>query len=98
MSTAHYTIKPISKRNFGNTFHNQNGPNQCQHFDKPIGQQYQYISFQIPNNSPITYLKEKCFGCGLDSKEVRELLMQHDGKLETRPFKGIVLIKKNTAR
>ena len=61
-------------------------------------QQYQPISYQRPKNSSIPYLKEDCIVCGLNRKYVRELLMQHDGKLENCPFKVPLFIKKTSAR
>ena len=74
MSTSHSSamIDPIINRNFGNNFHHQNRPNQRQHAHKPTGRQYQ--------STPFPHLKEKCFGCELYKKEVRELLMQYYGK------------------
>ena len=33
------------------------------------------------------YLKEKYIGCGFGKKELGEVFMQHDGKLETCPFR-----------
>ena len=38
------------------------------------------------------------FGYGLDNKDVRELLVHHDGKLETCPFRGPLFINKKSAR
>ena len=36
MSKFHSMIKPIFNRNFGNTFHHHNGPNQRQHINKTL--------------------------------------------------------------
>ena len=58
MSTDHSMIDPIVNRNFGNTFHHQNGPNQCQYVHKNTSQQYQYRSYQIPKTLSIPYLNE----------------------------------------
>ena len=55
---------------------------------------YQYTSFKIPRIISITNLREKCFGCGLGNKEVRELLIHNDGKFETCLFRGPFFIKK----
>ena len=38
-------IETIVNRNFGNTFHHQNGPNQRQNVHKHTYQQYQPIPF-----------------------------------------------------
>ena len=76
-------IDPIFNRNFGNIFHHQDGPKQQQqHAHKNTFQWYQYRSYQIPSTSSITYLNQDCRSCGLNNKGVRELLIQHDGKLE----------------
>ena len=32
-------------------------------------------------------------GCGLDKREVKELLMRHGGKFDTRPFRGPLQVK-----
>ena len=47
---------------------------------------------------PIKYLKEECLGCRLNNKGARELLMQHNGKLETFNFRGSFFINKNPFR
>ena len=91
-------IYPIFSRNFGNNFHHKNGTNQCQNVHKPTGQQYQYLSIYTPITSSITHLKEDCHGCGLNINGARELSMQYYGKWETRPFGGLLFIKKNKAR
>ena len=57
ISTAHSMIDSIVNRNFGNTFHHQNGPNQGQRVHKNTSQQYQFISYQIKSTSSIPYLK-----------------------------------------
>ena len=57
MLKIHYMIEPIVNRNFGNTFHRHNGPNQCERFHKNTCQKYQNRSYQIPRNSSIPYLK-----------------------------------------
>ena len=44
MNTSHSMIEPIFKRNFGNIFQHQNGPNQCQNTHKNTSQQYQHIN------------------------------------------------------
>ena len=51
MSTAHSMIEPIVNRNFGNTFHHQNGPNQCRHINKKIVNSINIepINFQRPH-------------------------------------------------
>ena len=41
ISTTNSIVDPILNRNFGNTFHHQNGINQCQQFHKNISQHYQ---------------------------------------------------------
>ena len=97
ISTAHSVIEPIANRNFGNTFHHQNGPNQRQHIHKNTSQQCQSRSYQIPSTSSITYPKEDCIGFGLNNKVLRELLIQHDGKLETCPLRVPLLINKQAS-
>ena len=90
MTTSHSMIRTIVNRDFGNTFHHQNGPNQLQHIYKNTGQNYQHKNtsqqyqpryYQIPSTSSIPYLKIDCLGSGINNKGVRELLMQNDGKL-----------------
>ena len=49
-STTHYIIYLIVKRDFGNNFHHQNGPNQCQHTQKTTRQQYKSKYFQRSRN------------------------------------------------
>ena len=88
MPSAHSIIDPISKKNYDNAFHQQNGSNHLQHVHKTTGKQYQSRSFQKPRSFSISHLKEKCFGCGLNNKETGELFIQHDVKLETRPLRG----------
>ena len=39
-------------------------------------------------------MKEKCIGFGLYNKEVREVLIKNDAKLETCPFIGTFSISK----
>ena len=51
MSTDHSMIYPIVNRNFGDTFHNHNGPNQRQHIHKNTSHQYQSRSHQRPGTS-----------------------------------------------
>ena len=97
MSTAHSVIEPIANQNFGNTFHHHNGPNQHQHIHKNTSQQCQSRSYQIPSTSSITYPKEDCIGFGLNNKVLRELLMQHDGKLETCPLRVPLFINKQAS-
>ena len=81
MSTDHLMIGRSVNINFGNTFHQHNGPNQRQHVHKPTGQNYQCRSFQIPMNYSITYLKEYCCWCVLNNKGMRQSLIQNGGKL-----------------
>ena len=56
--TAHYStiIEPIVNKNYGNTFHHQNIPNQLQHIHKHTGQQYQHTSFKISKNLSPSHL------------------------------------------
>ena len=72
ITTANYStlIETIVNRNFGNTFHFNNGKNWHQYLHKHTSQLYQYISFQISRNFSPPYLKEKCFGCGIGNKEM----------------------------
>ena len=62
-----------------------------------LGTKYQYRSLKISRNFLIERLKEKFFGCGLDKKAAGELLMQHDVKLEARPFRGPFFIDEELA-
>ena len=88
MSTAHSMIEPIVNLHFGNTFHHHNVPNQRQHIHLKTIQKYQSRPYQRPRTSPIPYLKVGCLGCGINNKGVRELSMQHYGKLDTCLFRG----------
>ena len=98
-------IETISNYNFGNTFQHQNGPNQHQHIHKNTIQQYQQRNtsqqyqpryYQIHRTESILYLKEDCIGCGINKKGVRELITQHDGKIENYTFIGQLSIKKKS--
>ena len=89
-------IESILNRNFGNYFHRHNGPNQRQYVHKHTGQWYRYRPFQISKNLLPPYLKKKCIRCGLVTKEVKELLIKHDRKLETFPFIYSFFIKKKS--
>ena len=91
-------IEPILNRNFANTFHYHNLPNKIQHIHKNTGRNYQYISFQIPRKSSITYRNEYLHGWTLNKKGVIELIIQHDGKLETCSFRYPLFVKKKAAR
>ena len=44
MNLSHSIIEPIVNKNFLNTFHHQNGPNQLQHTNKNYIQKYQHIT------------------------------------------------------
>ena len=44
MNPSNSIIEPIVKRNFGNTFHHHNGPNQRQYTNKNASQQYHYTT------------------------------------------------------
>ena len=44
MNPSHSMIEPIVNRNFRNTFHHQNVPNQRQHINKNASQRYQHSS------------------------------------------------------
>ena len=100
ISTANYPtmIGPIVNINFFNTFRHQNVPNQCQQFHKHTCKIQQCRSSQRLINFSITYLKQNCFAFGLNNKEVRELLIRHDEKLETCPHRVPFIIKKKASR
>ena len=68
ITTTRYTtiIDIIFKRNFVNTFHHQNVPNQCQYANKHTSKQYQPRYFQISKDFLSKQMKEKCIGCGLE--------------------------------
>ena len=88
-------IEPIVNRNFGNNFHNHNGPNQIQHIHKNTCRQYQYISFQRSKNFSPPYLKVKCIGCGIGRNKVIEVLMHHGEKKKSFQRSFIYLLKGN---
>ena len=90
-------IEIIFNRKLFNAFHCQNGPSQIQHVHTHTGQQQQSRSFQRSSKFLPPYLTENCLACGLNKKEVRELFMHNDGKLETFPFRGSLFIKKKAA-
>ena len=97
MSKSHSIIELIGNRNFGNIFHHQNGPNQCQH--RIIIKLVKSINpdpFKIPRTSSIPCRKQNCLGCGISNKVVRKLSMQNYGKLETCPFIGPFFIKRKS--
>ena len=98
MSTVHYMIETIVNRDFGNQFQHHNGPNQRQQIHKSTSRQYLPIYYQKPRTSSIPHLKKYCLGCGINNKGTRDLLMQHDGKLETCSFRGPLFTKEESAR
>ena len=85
-------IEPIFNPNFVNTFHHRNVPGQRHYGNKHTGQKYQPKPLQISNNFSPPYLTEKCLICGRDNKNVREVLIQHDKKLDICPFRGLLFI------
>ena len=66
-------------------YQQRNTSQQCQH--RNPSQQYQPRSFQRHKTYSIPYLKEHFLGCGINRKGVRELLIQHDGRLENCTFR-----------
>ena len=91
-------VEPIFNRNFGKTFHHHNGPNKIYHTHKQACYQNQSRHYHKSINFSPTHLKYKCQCCIFNSKEVREILMQHDGQLETCPFCGTLFIRENSTR
>ena len=55
MTPSDSMIKPIANRNFGNTYHHKNGPNQCEYTHQKNSQKHQHRNtrqqYQLRNTS-----------------------------------------------
>ena len=100
MATTRYPnmVEPLVNRNLGKCFHHKNGPNKCYYIHKQVGYLHQPIQNYQPWNFSPPHLKDKCQCCGLNNKEVREILIQDDSQLEKCPFSGPLFIKKKDTR